>query len=832
MHACPPDAPRRRSRRLAVALFAALITGLWLTPSASRAADSGRSAPPAPAPTLRLPGAAARPLSPIFAAAGAEFAVPPALLGAIAYVESHWDGRGGQPNDFNQFGVMGLRAAPGGDGLRRAAALLGVDAASLQRDDTLNIRGAAALLRRLAATGPHADAVSLAPWYPIVARYSEIPDERVARSYAFSVFQLLREGLRAPGPAGETIDIPAAGALDLPDKVDPLAATPDSDDWGPAHWVAANAGNFQLGRASSCSPSNMNFIVIHDTEGSYQSAISWFQNPASGVSAHFVIRSSDGDTTQMVHAADTAYHAGNWCYNVRAVGIEHEGYLSQPGWYTTAMYNASSALTRAMADRFSIPKDHAHIIGHYQVPNQIAPAHTDPGPNWNWAGYMALVRNDAAVVARVRNTDGGFTASPGVIDPAHGWSVYSGGWNGGSAYRALSTTGAPTNSATWRASLPAAGLYDVYAFIPWVDNGRAETSSARYTVATANGSVAVTMNQKALTDAGNLQNPDPPQGEWGHLGRFNLSTTTSVALSNQTGDSALNVWFDTMMWIPAGNVPPPTAVPTTPPAPTAPPATRTATRTATPTRTAAPAPTARPSATVTQAPATTATATPAWTPGPCGMRFSDLPDTDWAYAYVSYLYCHGIIGGYSDGTFRGGEGATRGQLAKMLALGFNFYIPYPQVPTFSDVPVGSPFFYYVEAAHALGVISGYADGTFRPFAGVTRAQLSKMLVISKGWDVLAPAAPSFSDVPPTYWAFGFVETARAEGVISGYADGTFRPAALTTRAQLSRMLATTLQQPPPGTATLTPTVVPWATLTNTPTAAPTRTATPHAAPGP
>ena len=364
-----------------------------------------------------------------------------------------------------------------------------------------------------------------------------------------------------------------------------------------------------------------------------------------------------------------------------------------------------------------------------------------------------------------------------------------------------------------------------------MDNGRAETSSAHYTVATASGPVAVTMSQKALTDAGNLQSPDAPQGEWGHLGRFSLSTSTSVALDNTTGDSALNVWFDTMMWIPAGNVPTPTAVPTTPPQPTPPPATRTATRTPTRTATppggATPPPTTRPSATAT--PTGAATPAPTWTPGPCGMRFSDLPDTDWAYAYVSYLYCHGIIGGYSDGTFRGGEGATRGQLAKMLALGFNWYIPFPQVPTFSDVPPGSPFFYYVEAAHAMGVISGYADGTFRPFAGVTRAQLSKMLVISKGWEVLAPAAPSFSDVPPTYWAFGFVETARAQGVISGYADGTFRPAALTTRAQLSRMLATTLQLPPTGAATTTPTVVPWATLTDTPTATPTRTGTPPAA---
>ncbi|HMA34469.1 MAG TPA: S-layer homology domain-containing protein, partial [Chloroflexia bacterium] len=552
------------------------------------------------------------------------------------------------------------------------------------------------------------------------------------------------------------------------------------------------------------------FIIIHDTEGSYQSAISWFQNASSGVSAHYVIRSSDGDITQMVHNADTAYHAGNWDYNVRAIGVEHEGYMNQQGWYTPALYAASAALVRTMADRFSIHKDHAHIIGHYQVPNQIQPPHVDPGPNWDWAGYLALVRNDAAVVARVRNIDGGFDASPGIIDAAHGWSIYNGGWNGGQAYRALSTTGAATNMATWTATLPAAGLYDVYAYIPWVDNGRAETSSARYTLNTPGGAVTVTLDQKALTDAGVLQGNLAPEGEWAHLGRFNLSTSSAVALSNATGDSALNVWFDTLMWIPAGAVPSPT-----------PPPTNTALPTHTPTR----VPTATPSSTATPVPTDPPTAT--WTPGPCGMSFSDLPDTNWAYPYVSYLYCSGIISGYGDGTFRGGAGANRGQLTKMLALGMGWAIPTPEVPSFVDVPLTSPYFYYVEDAYAHGAVSGYADGTFRPYAGITRAQLSKMIVSAKGWPLQTPDPPSFVDVPPTYWAFSFIETAHAQGIVGGYADGTFRPGNPTTRAQLAKMLSTALQSPNPTTPTATVAPSPSATDTTGPaTSTSTSTSTP------
>jgi hypothetical protein len=93
-----------------------------------------------------------------------------------------------------------------------------------------------------------------------------------------------------------------------------------------------------------------------------------------------------------------------------------------------------------------------------------------------------------------------------------------------------------------------------------------------------------------------------------------------------------------------------------------------------------------------------------------------------------------------------------------------------------------------------------------------------MITLAKGWTPLAPDPPSFSDVPATYWAFGFVEAVRAHGVVAGYADGTFRPANEATRSQLSRMLSTALQLPADTpTPTATPTVDP---ATPTPTETP------------
>jgi len=89
-----------------------------------------------------------------------------------------------------------------------------------------------------------------------------------------------------------------------------------------------------------------------------------------------------------VREADIAWHAGNWEYNTRSVGIEHEGWVDRPAYFTDALYERSARLTAAVCDRYGIPKDRAHVIGHYEVPGSD---HTDPGRDWDWARYMRLV---------------------------------------------------------------------------------------------------------------------------------------------------------------------------------------------------------------------------------------------------------------------------------------------------------------------------------------------------------------------------------------------------------------------------------------------------------
>src|SRR3712207_4298934 len=96
-------------------------------------------------------------------------------------------------------------------------------------------------------------------------------------------------------------------------------------------------------------------IIIHVTQGSWSSALNWFQNSRAGASAHYTVRSSDGYLGQSVAEKDICWHAGNWSYNQTSIGIEHEGFVSNPKWFTEAMYDASAQLSAYLVNKYGIP---------------------------------------------------------------------------------------------------------------------------------------------------------------------------------------------------------------------------------------------------------------------------------------------------------------------------------------------------------------------------------------------------------------------------------------------------------------------------------------------
>jgi hypothetical protein len=700
-----------------------------------------------------------------FDTAASRWGVPVQLLMAIGYVESHWEQRTGEASLDRGYGIMHLVEGENGT-LSKASALSGGSEDDLKDSAAANIDGAAAYLSYISQQiyKPGKTTDKWAGWFAVAGVYSGASDAWVRDQYARQVFGVLRDGAGQKLSSGEMLTLAPTGDAQAPQQSAAIQS-PSSADYPDAYWVPASSNNYTVGRPWSQSSglcSSLKYLVIHDTEGSYNSAINWFQNSSSGVSAHYVVRSSDGQITQMVRDADTAYHAGVWKYNICALGVEHEGYMNQTGWYTEAMYQASAKLVATLADRYGIKKDRTRIFGHAEVPGA---SHQDPGPNWDWDHYMSLVRGDSRRAALVDNTDGGFSATPSQLDSDHAWWTYSNGYAGSSTLstKSVLSQAASENSATWTANLPNTGYYDIYAFVPYVDNSTADTENARYNVYASDGVKLAAVSQKAITDSG--------RGGWAHLGKFHFEggAEAKVYLDDYTGESGRNVWYDALMWIPADG--------TTPAPPAA---------TATPYR----APT---TATNTPRPASTATPLATWTPGPCNMRFLDLPDTSWAYSYIGNLYCRNVVSGFSDGTFRPNAEITRGQFTKMLVLVFNMTSQVPDQPTFADVPLGSTYSAFVETAAKAGIVGGYNDGTFRPNASVTRGQAVKMITIAANWAQAYPPVPTFKDIPSTHWAFGYVEAAYRHSIINGYPDGAFKPQVSMTRAQVAKVLTIATQ---------------------------------------
>jgi hypothetical protein len=120
------------------------------------------------------------------------------------------------------------------------------------------------------------------------------------------------------------------------------------------------------------------------------------------------------------------------------------------------------------------------------------------------------------------------------------------------------------------------------------------------------------------------------------------------------------------------------------------------------------------------------------------------------------------------------------------------------VVNFTDVDLYNPFYVYIRCLACRGIISGYSDGTFRPYNNVTRGQAAKMVVSAAGFtDPIASTQQTFTDVPPSSPFWLWVERAALRGVINGYNTAAdcpsgipcFQPFNPLTRGQLAKIVA-------------------------------------------
>lgn len=152
-----------------------------------------------------------------------------------------------------------------------------------------------------------------------------------------------------------------------------------------------------------------------------------------------------------------------------------------------------------------------------------------------------------------------------------------------------------------------------------------------------------------------------------------------------------------------------------------------------------------------------------------------------------------FLSGYANGTFEPDRNMTRAEVTTMFARLLTEKMAADQTysNTFSDVAKSHWAANYIGYMQQFGIITGYADGSFRPDASVTRAEFA---AIASRFEKLTEGNKSFSDVPSSHWAAKYINFAATRGWVNGYADGTFQPNNSITRAEVAAVTCRLLER--------------------------------------
>jgi Tol biopolymer transport system component len=169
--------------------------------------------------------------------------------------------------------------------------------------------------------------------------------------------------------------------------------------------------------------------------------------------------------------------------------------------------------------------------------------------------------------------------------------------------------------------------------------------------------------------------------------------------------------------------------------------------------------------------------------------FTDVDQDHPFWGDVEWMSGEGTTTGYADGTYRAAAPVSRAAMSAFLyrIAGAPPFAD-PAFPSFTDVNAGHPFFTEVEWMSHAGISTGYADQTYRPDAPVTRGAMSAFLYRLEAPGYGTPDTAHFHDVPTDHPFFAEVEWMGDMGITTGYADGTFRPGAAVTRQAMSAFL--------------------------------------------
>jgi len=168
---------------------------------------------------------------------------------------------------------------------------------------------------------------------------------------------------------------------------------------------------------------------------------------------------------------------------------------------------------------------------------------------------------------------------------------------------------------------------------------------------------------------------------------------------------------------------------------------------------------------------------------------SDI-DGHWSEIYIRRLYDLCIIEGYADGSFRPEQSVTRAELVKM-ALYSKGIKPNPGC---YDADCGSPFMdlaswqgKWIRPAWDRKIINGYSNDRFAPNKSISRSEAVKVILATYGYGPLSTSKSFFNDV--NGWSVGWVEKAHEIGLVQGVGNGNFAPDRAVTRAEAGKIIA-------------------------------------------
>lgn len=176
--------------------------------------------------------------------------------------------------------------------------------------------------------------------------------------------------------------------------------------------------------------------------------------------------------------------------------------------------------------------------------------------------------------------------------------------------------------------------------------------------------------------------------------------------------------------------------------------------------------------------------------------FTDVGKDSWCYDYVDYVTSEGYFRGTTNTTFSPDRNMTRAMFVVVLSRFDGVNVNNDQ-SSFADVEAGSWCAGAVEWAAENGIVTGYSDGTFKPDASITRAQMCAIMdryvdYYTAKHDVVVAQKGSAKTLADQYQVPAYADTAvrncQKYGLINGYSDGTFRPQANSTRAHVAAII--------------------------------------------